>query len=107
MLTALVTVGPADLYNRVLCPTCILQIIAINTLLVRYIMLAPSDQILLPVLSPALFLVNGDSAPKCSNMIKWHKRLEMQMCYIFCLFLSIHHTLIQLSVFTRKSGDLY
>ena len=35
VVTALVTAGPADLYNRVLCPTCILQIIAINTLLVR------------------------------------------------------------------------
>ena len=34
VVTALVTAGPADLYNRVLCPTCILQIIAINTLLV-------------------------------------------------------------------------
>lgn len=33
IVNALVTRGPGDLYNRVLCPTCILQIIFINTLL--------------------------------------------------------------------------
>ena len=41
MYTALVDSGLGDLYNRVLCPTCIVQILIINTMVVsavcRYI----------------------------------------------------------------------
>merc|ERR1712233_154323 len=48
VVTALVTAGPADLYNRVLCPTCILQIIAINTLLFSAQLLFWSTVTLLP-----------------------------------------------------------
>ena len=34
VVTALVDSGVGDIYNRVLCPTCILQIIIINTMVV-------------------------------------------------------------------------
>jgi len=33
VVASVVERGPADIYNRLLCPTCVLQIIAINTLL--------------------------------------------------------------------------
>merc|ERR1711915_598124 len=35
IVSALANTGLADIYNRVLCPTCIVQIIFINTMLVR------------------------------------------------------------------------
>ena len=34
VLTSLADSGPADLYNRLLCPTCIVQIVLCNTLVV-------------------------------------------------------------------------
>ena len=34
VVTALVDSGLGDIYNRVLCPTCILQIVIINTMVV-------------------------------------------------------------------------
>ena len=35
IVTALVDSGAGDIYNRLLCPTCIVQIIIINTMIVR------------------------------------------------------------------------
>ena len=37
IVTALVDSGLGDIYNRVLCPTCIVQIIIINTMVVSVI----------------------------------------------------------------------
>ena len=37
ILSAIANRGVADIYNRVLCPTCVVQIIFINTMLVRII----------------------------------------------------------------------
>ena len=34
VVTALVDSGVGDIYNRVLCPTCIMQIVIINTMVV-------------------------------------------------------------------------
>ena len=50
VLHSLADSGPADIYNRVLCPTCIVQIVLCNTLVVS-IRVRPTSLFILAIFS--------------------------------------------------------
>ena len=52
VLHSLADSGPADLYNRVLCPTCIVQIVTINSMVYLAQMIFWSTTSLLPPTLP-------------------------------------------------------
>ena len=121
VVTALVTAGPADLYNRVLCPTCILQIIAINTLLVRYNLLTlqfPLKTILCQYIwfffQFSAQLLFWSTVTLLPNAPTWSCSASNKNANLWSLFFFLYkyHILSisqfsQLSVFAPKVGDLH